>query len=155
MCECAVPWQFVWVSSGFGVSDPGLHWTCWCCCTDLAALSLWLCVDCPSRSDDRLLFATDEEPQTETHIRIVLVQLLIIILLIKPVVLLPLLQFTNALTASITSCKSKELERAGSKAGAVISDLVQEVPDGFIIVVVLDRNAVASYGSDELGLLLQ
>lgn len=45
-------------------------------------------------------------------------------------------------------------KRAESRAEAVMSDLVQQVPDGFIIVVVLDGNAVASNGSDELCLLI-
>lgn len=35
------------------------------------------------------------------------------------------------------------------------SDLVQEVPDSFVVVVVLDGDVMASNGSDELRLLLQ
>lgn len=35
------------------------------------------------------------------------------------------------------------------------SDLVEEVPDGFVIVVLLDSDAMASDGGDELSLLLQ
>jgi len=37
----------------------------------------------------------------------------------------------------------------------VTSDLVEEVPDGFVIVVLLDSDAMASDGGDELSLLLQ
>ena len=67
LCECVVPWQCVWASWGLAVSARGSQWACSCCCTGLAALWLWWCEDCPSRSVYRWLLATDEEPQTETH----------------------------------------------------------------------------------------
>lgn len=35
------------------------------------------------------------------------------------------------------------------------SDLVEELPDGFVVVVVVDGDAMASDGGDELSFLLQ
>ncbi len=67
VCECVLPSLSVWVWWGRGVSAPRWQWMCWRCCRDLAALALWWCVDCPSRSVDHLLLAIGEEMQTKTH----------------------------------------------------------------------------------------